>query len=90
MSSYNLSENQPEYFDFTIGGHQYRMRYPTTEEAFAGKAVKDGEAGLKWMCSFITKVDEAAPDIEDVLRKQTVRVMAAFNAMIKKEFGDEA
>lgn len=87
--SYNLDENQPEYFDFTLGGHQYRMRYPTTAEAFAGKAVKDGEEGLKWMCSFISKVDEAAPDIEEQLKKTSVKVMATFNAMIKKEFGDE-
>jgi hypothetical protein len=90
MSSYNLDQNQPEYFDFSIGGHQYRMRYPTTAEAFAGKAVKDGEEGLKWVCGFITKVDEVAPDIEDVLKNASVKVMGAFNAMIKKEFGDEA
>lgn len=88
--SYNLDEQQPEYFDFTLGGHQYRMRYPTTAEALAGKAIDDGEKGLKWMCGFIEKVDKEAPDIEETLKNVSIKVMQSFNSMIKKEFGNEA
>lgn len=87
--SYNLDDEAPEYFDFILGGHNYRMRYPTTAEALAGKVVKDGQEGLKWLCSFIDKLDDKAPGIYDALQKITVKRLQAFNAMVAKEFGTE-
>lgn len=44
--SYNLDTNDTdESVDFTLNGHQYRLRLPTTDEALAlGSLQQDGDS----------------------------------------------
>lgn len=87
--SYNLDEQTEESFDFTLGGHDYQMRYPTTEEILAATKIKGEEAQMEWMYSFISSADEAAPAIKDVLGGVNVKKLQRFNQMVKTEFGVE-
>jgi hypothetical protein len=87
--SYNLDEQIEESFEFTLAGHNYQMKYPTTEEILAASKIKGEEAQMEWMYGFITSSDEAAPLIKDVLGKVNVKKLQRFNEMVKTEFGVE-
>lgn len=87
--SYNLDEQVPEGFEFVVGGHTYRMRYPTTEEILDGQNKKGEQEQLKWLYSFISATEEGVPSIEEALARVNVKVLQKFNHMIKSEFGAE-
>lgn len=94
--SYNLNDNVKENFEFILGGFTYQMRYPTIEEteeiqeAFKkAQESQDGSQVLKQVYKFISSNDDKAPSIEDVLKKQNIKVLQNFNEMIKTEFGGE-
>lgn len=96
MSQYNLNDNVKEYFEFSLGGHIYQMRYPTIEETEEIQEVfkkaqeaEDGQEVLKQVYKFISSTDEKAPAIDEVLKKQNIKVLQNFNEMIKVEFGGE-
>ena len=42
----------------------------------------------EWMYSFISKVDEDAPDIKTALLKSNVKLVKNFSSMIESEFGE--
>lgn len=86
--SYDLNQDAPDSFRFTLSGHEYEMRLPTTEEVIQATEVKDkgDQAALKWFYTFVTPVSEGAPSIEEALMKASVRVMRNFNKMIESEF----
>lgn len=88
MSDYNLDEVQ-ESFKFTIGGHAYTMRYPTTEEVQETAEIKDPEKQTAWLYGFISPDTGEAPAIEDAIKKVNVKVLQNFNNMIKTEFSSE-
>lgn len=100
MSSYNLTDNVKEDFEFTISGVVYKMRYPLVEELETvqqmveenNRLEKDGkepdnERIQKFMYDFITPVDATSPSVEEILKKQNVKVLQNFNTMFKTEFG---
>lgn len=95
--SYNLDQsvNGSEYFEFTLGGNQYRFTYPTTEELqnLAGLVTEDGKPDLtaqsQSLNRFIAPVDPNAPGIEDALKHARVPAMKAFRNMVATEFGIE-
>lgn len=96
MSDHDLDADQQEYFTFKLGGHQYKMRYPTTDEMeeslkfkdIADKKVANDEA-TSWVAKFISSDESEAPDIKTALKSVNARTMRFFNKMIKEEFYGE-
>lgn len=92
MQSYKLDEDTQESFPFEVGGHAYKMRYPTTEEVFEQRENAETQKDLpirdqlKWVYGFVSSDDPAAPPIETVISRLSVKVLQNFNAMIKAEF----
>jgi bifunctional DNA-binding transcriptional regulator/antitoxin component of YhaV-PrlF toxin-antitoxin module len=102
MSTYNLNDNVNDSFEFEVGGHKYIMRYPLVEELdeirevakenkkLREKGDKDkGEELQAKLYSFISPEKEDSPSIDQVLKKQNVKVMMNFNTMFFTEFGLE-
>lgn len=96
MSTYNLNDNVNDSFEFILGGHSYKMRYPTVEETEKVQEMlkeaeksQDTKAVLGQMYQFISTDDKEAPPIGDILRKQSIKVIQNFNEMIKTEFGSQ-
>ena len=85
---YDLNDGVTESFRFSIGGHVYVMRYPTTEEIAEAQKIVDNDTDgrTKWLYSFVTPETQGDPSIEDTLKKVSIKVMQAFNKMIEKEF----
>lgn len=88
--TYNLDQQtEKESFEFILGGHKYKMVYPTTEEIQEIAKIEDAEAqGKEWL-KFISSGEKDAPPVQKALEKKRVTVYKAFNAMIKTEFGLE-
>ena len=93
MSTYNLNDNVQESFEFVLGGHTYKMKYPTVEETESvQKVLKEAEGSddtssvLEQMYQFISTDDKDAPAIAEALKKQNIKVIQNFNEMIKTEF----
>ena len=84
---HNLDEDAAEYFEFILGGHTYKMRYPTTEDVEAADKLSTDEEKKAWMYSFIAPVGEA-PSIDEALKKSNIKVVRNFNTMISTEFGE--
>jgi hypothetical protein len=89
-NNYDLDQDGVESFRFKLGGNEYDMRYPTTEEIQSAQKMKDEDAKTKWVYTFITPVVEASPPIEEALKKVNVKVLQKFNHMIKTEFTEDA
>ena len=84
---YNFDDMQ-EYFEFRFKGHVYRFRYFTQEEAEKFKAIKsdDTDEMTNFFLSFISKVDEAAPEFKDVQKTMNNKQLKKFQEMIQAEF----
>ncbi|MFA9228798.1 MAG: hypothetical protein ACEQR7_10285 [Agathobacter rectalis] len=84
---YNLDDVK-EYFEFKIKGHIYHFRYLTTEEIEKMQKIEstDEAASREFMCSFISKVDESAPEFKDIYNEITTAQWKIFSNMIKTEF----
>lgn len=96
MSQYNLNDNVQDAFSFVLGGFTYKMKYPTVEETenvqeVLKKAERDGnqDVVMDLMYQFISTDDKDAPEIKTAMKKQNIKVIQNFNAMIKAEFGGE-
>lgn len=101
MSNYNLTDNVNESFEFSISGVKYNMRYPlmseletaqrlSEERELTEDAEKKVEIGKKlegFMYQFISPVDSASEKIDEVMKKQNLKVLQNFNTMIQTEFG---
>lgn len=88
-SNYNLDEQSSEYFEFTLNGFVYQMKYPTTEEIEKIELIKDEKKQAEWFYEFISSKDEKAPSIGDTLKKSNVSILRNFNIMLKAEFSLE-
>jgi hypothetical protein len=89
MSSYNLTDNVNESFEFTIGGVAYTMQEmveKNQKDEKAGKEVDEKEVN-SYMYTFITPKEAESPSIEEILKKQNIKVLQNFNTMFKTEFG---
>lgn len=96
---HSLNDNVSDSFTFEVGGHQYKMIYPTLEQVeelqklvTENESKKEGDATddttpMDWMYKFISPIDETAPPIKETMKKQNIRVMANFSNMVKTEFG---
>jgi hypothetical protein len=88
--TYNLDESVNEGFEFILGGHTYKMRYPTTEEIQKGQEFKDNSPEqMDWLYSFISCDDKDAPLIKDAMKKVNVIKLQKFATMLKTEFTGE-
>lgn len=83
--SWNLDEQTPDGFEFTLGGNDYFFRYPTTEEIdLFAKTEEDKQ--LELIYTFITNTKGDGRDISDVLGKANIKVLQRFMEMVKTEF----
>ena len=57
------------------------------KEYLEAQEKKDEGSILEQMYKFITSDDEKAPKIDEALKKQNIKVIQNFNAMIEAEFG---
>lgn len=100
MSSYNLTDNVNESFEFSIGGVAYIMRYPLVEEMetlqrMAEELERDQKAGKEtdekeinaYMYKFITPKESESPSIEEIMKTQNIKVLQNFKMMFQTEFG---
>lgn len=88
---YSLNDNVNDSFDFEVGGHKYKMRYPTLDELqkIEKIALDKGSKSEDVLAEVYKYIDPqgTAPSIAETMRSQNVRVIANFNAMIMVEFG---
>ena len=87
--SYNLDENINEYFEFTLGGNVYKMKYPTTKELEDIQKIKEPEEQGEKMLAFISAVTDGAPDILEAMKDKNTQVTKRFRKMIATEIGME-
>ncbi len=85
--TYNLDDVQ-EDFGFILNGHEYRMRYPNTEETMKAQDLEGKpKEQMDWFYKFIKPVKSETPDIKEVLEKASVKKLQKFTEMIATEFG---
>lgn len=96
--TYNLDENVQESFEFSLGGHTYKMMYPTAEEITAIQKVANdpsktpeerADLQSKAMMKLIQAQDSTAPPIDKALEKISLPVLRRFNDMLKQELSIE-
>lgn len=89
---YNFDEQPvPEYFEFIVGGHKYRMRFPTTEELEkAYSFIDDPEKATEYQYSFVQAIEEGAPVLAENLKDKSIIIRNRINAAIQKEFQRES
>src|SRR5437867_9010791 len=87
---YNFDEGTtPEYFEFILGGQNYRVRYPTTEEIekVSDLIAEDKQNEIMdYIYSFIAPVNKEAPSIKDALKNKSILVRNKVQSAILKEF----
>lgn len=87
MSEVHNLDDVQQYFEFVVNSHKYRFRYMTVEEAETMQNMSNDEAKLRdFLYSFISKVDEASPNFEDVAKKMITPQWIRFRKMIETEF----
>lgn len=86
MPSYNLDEDLQEGFDFILGGHEYKMRYPTLEEVQEAQKIKEDSEQLDWVYSYISTGDKSAPAFADAIKTVNTKTVKKFGEMVKEEF----
>lgn len=104
-SRLNLNDNASATFPFTIGGVDFDLKYPTLEELEPiSQLNNDRQTALdsndmekvaeidkkleEVFYGFIVPVDGVSK-IQDVLKKQTFKVVQAFNQMVKDQLSVE-
>lgn len=101
-SRVNLNDNVSDVFQFTIGGLDYDLKYPTLEELEPIQALnkeraelgEDGDTSAvdkkleEAFYSLIIPVGHNTP-IQDILKKQPFPVVKNFNDMIAKQLSAE-
>lgn len=101
-SRLNLNDNVSDAFQFTIGGLDYDLKYPTLEELEPIQALNKERAELgegadtsaidkkleETFYSLIIPVGHDTP-IQDVLKKQPFPVVKNFNDMVSKQLSAE-
>lgn len=84
VASYNF-DDVSEYFEFKLGGYDYQMRYPTTEELENASQLENEKRG-DFVLSFIKGVKDETPPISETLKKTNVKSSRMFLKTIMKEF----
>lgn len=72
-----------------MGGNKYRLKYPTIEDIEKIQSAKDDKEQEKLLYEFVTPEEGTTVSFEETLKKQDIRVLKRFSAMLKKEFGVE-
>lgn len=101
MGKYNLNDNVNESFAFNVGGKDWEMVYPLTEELETienmyiqirelSEEKKKDEAQevadkLNDMLYALIKPVDHEENIREVMKKQNVRVLRNFNKMVASE-----
>ncbi len=91
---HNLDENVTESFGFILGGVEYQMKYPTTEEIQAISDIETQKEDGKTDSQAAKKqekllMDLITPDFSEAYKKMNVKQLRTFNTMIFEEFGVE-
>lgn len=89
MSSYNFDEIQGEQPTFIMGGHTFRLRYPTVGDIEEIGDLKTEKERVAKIYSFVETTQAGQPSFEEVIRTKDIRVLQAFTKMVQKEFGIE-
>jgi hypothetical protein len=82
---WNLDTDVSEYFTFVLGGHAYKMRYPTASEVLAISKEPDQEKQSDMMYEFIVPETDG-PYIKELLSQTPINKLLKFNEMVSKEF----
>ncbi len=88
-NNYNFDEIQGEQPFIRMGGHDYKLRYPTVSEVEKIQDLKTDLERADLVYSFVEVTKENQPPFKEVLMKMDIRVLKAFTEMIQKEFGIE-
>lgn len=88
---YDLSESLEESFTFKLRGFTYRFRYMSGEEIEKYRELtkdkdQNDQTVLEYFYSFVTKVDENAPEFKDMQKKMIIPELRRFRQMIETEF----
>ena len=85
MTNYNLNDNVNDSFEFEVGGHKFQTKYPTMEELEELQKLvtspEETDGAMNWMYKFITPVAASGPKIDEVMKKQNVRVIRNFQTI---------
>src|SRR3954447_2183425 len=90
--SYNIDDiDSDDAVIFQLGGKNYELRFPTTDEALALGDLKDASAtnpskALEAVYKFVTPVDKDAPSIKEALGGSSVKKLQKFMEMVQTEF----
>lgn len=100
-SRINLNDSVSEKYEFTIGGLDFDLKYPTlTDMEPIGKLLEERETASPerqkeidaqtsdMMYAMITPVGHTTA-IKDVIKTQPFPVVKAFNRMLKEQFSAE-
>lgn len=100
-SRVNLNDNISDKYEFTVGGLDFDLKYPTMtdiepisklmeerENASPERKKEIDEQTVELMYQMITPVGHTTP-IKEVLQTQPFPVVKAFNKMITREFSAE-
>lgn len=91
--TYNFDEIDNYGPTIIMGGHTFRLRYPTYEEMEKLQEVIEKEDGNKKLkeaiYGFVEKTVDKQPAFRDVIKKQNIKVSLKFIDMVKEEFGVE-
>lgn len=86
---HNLDDQVEDDFGFILNGHEYRMRYPTTEETVKAQDIEeDTNKQLDWLYSFIKPVKPDSPPIKDALANVNVKKLQKFTQMVTTELSE--
>lgn len=98
MATYNLSDNVSKSFSFTVDGLVFEFRRPIVSELRDNQSLQEemekaktdkekaaiGEKMSDFIYSMVTPVDHTE-SIKDVLDRQPVNILQAFNKMVETE-----
>jgi hypothetical protein len=88
--TYNFDEiDQNDRPKIVMGGHRFRLRYPTVEDIESVQKLETDEQKTEALYSFIERDEGEETEFKEVIKKQDIRVFKRFSEMIKKEFGVE-
>lgn len=101
----NLNDNVADHFEFTVGGINFNLKYPTLEQlepvqkinTVRAEAVKNGDTEKVTECDReleavfygLITAEDGVSKIADVLKTQPFPVVKKFNKMITEQLSVE-
>ena len=89
MSEYTLDSQVSDGADVILGGHKYRLRFPTLGEVEKLQELKTDEERTEAVYKFVEKTKDDQPDFKELLKNSSIKATQEFGNMIRTEFGIE-